>query len=216
ARCGEHSRRRRTSRRPGGVVPLRPGRHRRLPPARCRGDRLRRYRAHRAVAHPAARGRRRMGARSAGMSATATSLTGAMLQWLNDHAAEGIFTTDMDLRIRSWNEWLHTARGLVASSAIGRDLFEVIPSLKERGFDAYYREALAGEVKVLSHKLHRFVVPSMRSGEQIPQSGRIAPLLEDGVVVAPITFIADVSERVVAEHELRAQIATAERARHVA
>ena len=150
------------------------------------------------------------------MSATATSLTGAMLQWLNDHAAEGIFTTDMDLRIRSWNEWLHTATGLGASAAIGRDLFEVIPSLKERGFDAYYREALAGEVKVLSHKLHRFVVPSMRSGEQIPQSGRIAPLLQDGVVVGTITVIADVSERVVAEHELRAQIATAERARHVA
>ena len=152
------------------------------------------------------------------MTGDVASLTGAMLQWLSEHAAEGLFTTDVDLRIRWWNEWLHNATGIRAASAVGCHVLELIPSLKERGFDAYYRDALSGEVKVLSHKLHRYIVPSIRSaaGEQMPQSGRIAPLMQDGAVVGTITVIADVSERVAAERQLRAQIATAEEARNVA
>ena len=146
------------------------------------------------------------------------SLGGATLQWFNDHAAEGIFTTDSDLRIRSWNQWLHAATGIASSAAVGRPLFEVMPALKERGFDQYYEEALRGEVKVLSHALHRYVVPSSRTGagEQMPQSGRIAPLMQGGSVIGTITVIVDVSERVASERELRAQIATAEEARHTA
>jgi PAS domain S-box-containing protein len=146
----------------------------------------------------------------------AVTLGGATLQWFNDHAAEGIFTTDADLRIRSWNQWLHGATGIASTAAVGRPLFEVMRTLEERGFDQYYEEALRGEVKVLSHALHRYVVTTVRAGEQMPQSGRIAPLLQGGIVVGTITVIVDVSERVASERELRAQIAAAEQARTVA
>ena len=79
-------------------------------------------------------------------------------------------------------------------------------------------QALQGEVKVLSHALHRHVLPTTRAevGDQMPQSGRIAPLVQAGLVVGTITVIVDVSERVAAERELRAQIATAEEARQTA
>src|ERR1044071_390958 len=87
------------------------------------------------------------------------TLAGATLQWLNDHAVGGIFTTDVDLCIRSWNQSLSAMTGITAAAAIGRGLFEVVPSLQERGFDRYYAEALRGEVKVLSHALHRHIVP---------------------------------------------------------
>jgi signal transduction histidine kinase/ActR/RegA family two-component response regulator len=48
------------------------------------------------------------------------------------------------------------------------------------------------------------------------QSARIVPLLDQGQVVGTMTIIEDVSERVVSERELRAQIVIAERARVVA
>src|SRR6185503_12891181 len=51
------------------------------------------------------------------------------------------------------------------------------------------------------------------AGEQLPQSGRIAPLLDAKLIVGTITVISDVTERVMVERELRAQIATAEAAR---
>ena len=142
----------------------------------------------------------------------AGTLARATLHWFDDHAVGGIFTTDATLCLRSWNQWLATATGISASDAIGRPLFDVIPSFRERGFDQYYREALRGEIKVLSHALHRYILPAV-GGEQMPQSGRIAPLVDAGLIVGTITVISDVSERVAVERELRAQIATAEAAR---
>ena len=145
----------------------------------------------------------------------AATLAGAALQWFNDHAAEGIFITDAQMHVRAWNQWLQTATGIAPASAVGRPLFDVLPSLKERGFDQYYEEALRGEVKVLAHALHRYIVPSARaaSGEQMPQRGRIAPLTRGASIVGTITVVVDVSDRVLVERELRAQIATAEAAR---
>jgi PAS domain S-box-containing protein len=146
------------------------------------------------------------------------NLSAATLRWLNDHAAEGIFTTDSELRICSWNHWLQAATGIAPSAAVGQSLFDIVPTIPARRFDRYYSAALAGEVKVLSHALHRYILPSTQaaSGQQMPQSGRIAPLIERGTVVGTITVIHDVSERVAAERVLRAQIEAAESARHTA
>ena len=147
----------------------------------------------------------------------AVTLARATLQWFDVHAVGGIFTTDAELRVRSWNQWLRSASGISEADAIGHSLFEVIPTLLERGFDRYYDEALRGEINVLSHALHRYIVPVRSAGgEQMPQSGRIAPLVDLGVIVGTITVISDVSERVAVERELRAQIATAETARQQA
>ncbi len=74
----------------------------------------------------------------------------------------------------------------------------------------------AAQVKVLSQTLHRFILPAPRAGhkgEQMLQSGRIAPLYDGDAIVGTITVVEDVSERVASERELRAQIATAEAAR---
>jgi PAS domain S-box-containing protein len=146
------------------------------------------------------------------------SLAAATFRWFTDHAAEGILITDAGLRITTWNQWLETVTGISADDAVGGPLFEVVPALRERAFDAYYAEALKGEVKILSHALHRYIIPSVRkyNGEHMPQTSRIAPLVHDGAVVGTITVITDVSERVLTERELRAQIATAEEARHTA
>ncbi len=147
------------------------------------------------------------------------TLAGSILEWLDAHAAYGVFATDTHLRIVRWNRWVASVTNRSADDVVGRSLFEVFPSLVERGLDQHYTDALAGEVKILSHSLHRFIIPATRagsSGDQMPQSGRVAPLTDGGRIVGTLTIIEDVSDRVATERELRAQIATAENARATA
>jgi PAS domain S-box-containing protein len=148
------------------------------------------------------------------ISRTDADFSRGMLRWFEDHAGQGLFTTDRDLKLTTWNRWLVTATGMTGEQVLGQPLFEIAPTLVERGFDVYYREALTGLAKVLSHTLHRQLLPCPRpDGELMPQTARIAPLLDGEQIVGTITIIDDVSERVTAERQLRAQIAAAERAR---
>jgi signal transduction histidine kinase/ActR/RegA family two-component response regulator len=147
------------------------------------------------------------------------ALAAAVLNWFEQNAAQGILVTDASLIVRGWNNWLVNATGLPREAVIGRPLFELLPSLVERGFDQYYADALVGQVKVLSHTFHRFVVPTTsvpgRLGMQMPQAGRIAPLVDASGVVGTITVLDDVSERVASDALLRERITTAEAASRV-
>jgi PAS domain S-box-containing protein len=141
-----------------------------------------------------------------------------LLRWIDEFAQQGIFTTDAALVIQSWNRWLETATGHMASEVVGRPLGEALPDLATRGFEPYYRAALEGEIKVLAHAFHRYVIAPRvaRSERDVRQSGRIGPLLADGAIVGTVTVIDDVSERVASERELRAQFESSERARRLA
>lgn len=138
----------------------------------------------------------------------------AMLRWVDEHASDGIVTTDAALVVRSWNHWMAALTGLAGSQVIGRPLLDVFPSLRERGLDRRYAGALRGAVQVLSQRLHQFIFPDMRAinGQQMLQSGRIVPLYDGSTIVGTLTVTEDVTERVAAERELRAQIATAQAA----
>jgi signal transduction histidine kinase/ActR/RegA family two-component response regulator len=159
-----------------------------------------------------------MSATSAGHSPL---LATALLRWFEDLADRGIFTTDASLVVTTWNPWLVGHTGVSADAAIGRPLFELWPMLVDRGLDHHYRDALAGDVGVLSERLHRHLIPISRGSApggmtEMAQSARIAPLYADDAIVGTITVIEDVTERVVNERELRNQIAVAERARALA
>ena len=157
------------------------------------------------------------------MSAPGTPplLNAALLRWLDEISNQGVFLTDADLVVRSWNHWLQRNTGRLADDVIGQPLFEVYPELLERGLDRHYTAALAGETSVLAHSLHRHVIPIPRpdaggGSSLMPQSARIAPLLHEGRVAGTITAIDDVSERVAREAEMRRQITVAENAREMA
>ncbi len=141
-------------------------------------------------------------------------------RWFGDLADRGIIVTDQQLLVRAWNPWMAAHTGLTAEEVVGRSLFEVSPTIAARGLDEHYRRALEGEVRVLAHGFHKLLIPGRRpagSGmAETTQSARIVPLLDQGQVVGTMTIIEDVSERVVSERELRAQIVIAERARVVA
>ena len=152
------------------------------------------------------------------LAVSPTLLNAAMLRWLDELSGQGVFITDTELVVRSWNRWLERFTALTSANVIGRPLLQLFPDLAMRGLAAHYRAALSGEVSVLSHRLHGHLLrmPQSRkdgSSEFMPQSARIAPLIDDGQVVGTITVIDDVTERVTSELELRRQIADAERAR---
>jgi PAS domain S-box-containing protein len=141
-----------------------------------------------------------------------------MLRWLDELSNQGIYATDTDLVIRSWNHWLERHTGRAAQGMIGRRLFAAWPDLPTRRLDRYYEAALAGEVSLLAHRFHGYLLPvAARTGDgHMPQSARIAPLLDEGRIVGTITVIDDVSERVNSEAELRRQIEESEEARATA
>jgi PAS domain S-box-containing protein len=138
----------------------------------------------------------------------------ATLRWFENHATHGLFTTDRDLRVRTWNKWLSDETGLDAEAVVGEVLTDIVPSLCERGLDVCYHDALTGQAKVLSHTLHRYLLPCpQEDGSMMAQTARILPLLDGDAVIGTITLVGDVTDRVVAERQLREQIAVAEEAR---
>jgi len=145
----------------------------------------------------------------------------AATRWFRDLEDRGIIITDAGLRIRGWNRWLTTHTGYQEADVLGRHLLDVYPTLRERGISRYYDEALAGEVRVLSERLHKCLVPIVRNYHnlgviEMSQAARIEPLTHEGRTVGTITVIEDVTLRVTTERELRTQIAVSEEARATA
>lgn len=123
-----------------------------------------------------------------------------MLTWAQAIAPFGIFTTDPELRIRSWNQWLVTHSGLAVEDVLGRLLTEVYPDIGERGLDQHFRRALEGEISVLSTALHKYLLPlrsTVRTTQDAPmlQTARIAPLTFGEQKVGTIATIEDVTQR---------------------
>ena len=145
----------------------------------------------------------------------------ALGRWFADLNHQGIFVTDADLRITTWNRWMEVQSGRSAADATGRSLFDLVPDLTRRGVDQYYRSALGGQISVVSYGLHRYVIPLRPSHSDLgmtymPQSARIGPLWDGETVIGTVTQIEDVSDRVGSEIELRKQIEAQRLARSAA
>ena len=149
------------------------------------------------------------------------ALGSSAAKWFEELDDRGVFITDDRFIVRRWNHWLAAQTGRRPEDIVGRPLFELFPELVERGLDASYRDALAGEVRILSQSFHKFLLPITRSFHgagltEMAQSARIEPLSVGGATIGTITLIEDVTERVISERELRNQIAASEQARQTA
>jgi PAS domain S-box-containing protein len=150
-----------------------------------------------------------------------SALDTAASRWFEELDDRGVFITDDHLIVRRWNHWLAAQTGRSAEDVVGQSLLTIYPALADRGVDAYYQHALAGEVRILSERFHRFLLPITRNFHgtgltEMAQSARIEPLKDGDVVIGTITLIEDVTERVIAEREMRNQIAASEQARRLA
>ena len=83
----------------------------------------------------------------------------ALLDWLSELAPVGILITDTDLRILFVNNWFEKYLTPRQHEIVSRSLNEIAPELKQRGFNRFYENALAGEARVLSHRFHRYLFP---------------------------------------------------------
>ncbi len=140
-----------------------------------------------------------------------TLLNAAVLHWMHGLAEQGIVLTDAELNVVEWNNWMEGHTGKRAQDVIGKNLLGLFPELTERRLDRHYKWALEGQVRVLSHALHGYLISMpVVSGEhgsaQMQQAVRISPLSRDGAVIGTLTIIEDVTERVAREAELQAQI----------
>jgi len=127
----------------------------------------------------------------------------------------GIVITDTDLVVRFWNQWMEEHSGRTAEEVVGRLLLDLYPELTSRGLDRVYSDVLEGHVRVLSHRLHRYLLPlstySPRGTERMMQSAQVIPLTREGRVVGTVTLIADVTERVRHEERLMEEMRQARR-----
>ena len=128
----------------------------------------------------------------------------------------GVLTTDTDLRIRSWNEWLSSATGLSEAAVLGRSLLDLLPEDRTETLGELLREVVGrGTSRVLAPAFHRYLiscaprVPS-RHFEHMQQRVTIAALTDGETVVGTMVTVEDVTERLEKERELAARIQTRE------
>lgn len=148
---------------------------------------------------------------SSELSLDASKVQAAVSRWFTEDTRQGFFVTDTQLRVIVWNRWMEIHSGYSASSVAGRSLLHLFPDAAARGVQEYYEQAAAGQVTVLSHGLHRYLLPlpptnhDLPHGE-MPQSGYVGPLFDGDTVIGTVTVLEDVSDRLASETELRRQI----------
>jgi signal transduction histidine kinase/ActR/RegA family two-component response regulator len=145
----------------------------------------------------------------------------AVTRWFSDETRQGFFVTDTQLRVIVWNRWMELHSGHSALAVRGRPLFDIYNDAIARGIKEYYEHALAGHVTVISHALHRYILPMRPTHPELafnemPQSGHIGPLSHDGAVLGTVTILEDVSDPLASEAQLRKQIAALQVARATA
>jgi len=137
-------------------------------------------------------------------------LNAAVQDWMQRLAPQGIFLTDKSLNVVAWNGWLEERSSRRAKDVLGRNLLDLYPDLVERGLDTNYREALEGQVRILSQRLHGYLLPmpspEFKEYAEMQQSVRISPLSRAGQITGTLTIIDDVTERVLRETQLQTQL----------
>lgn len=124
----------------------------------------------------------------------------------------GIFTTDANLVIRSWDSWLAQVTGIPVDAARGAHALTLFPDLGPRGMIARFERVLTkGVVEVLAPTFHHYLIacapvqPSKRF-DKMQQHVTIAPLREQEEIVGAIVTIEDVTARLDRERDLAEQL----------
>ena len=127
-------------------------------------------------------------------------------------AALGILTTDCDLVVRTWDDWLETATGLGRDRVVGRPLTEIVPDLEARGLLGRLEDAVTtGTVHVLAPAFHHYLIrcaPQVSSPHfaDMQQRVTIGPVRDDTAITGVIVAIEDVTPRLDQERALAAAL----------
>jgi HEAT repeat protein len=130
----------------------------------------------------------------------------------------GLFTTDANLVLGSWDDWLAEVTGITTSAARGQSLATLFPELEAQGLLARFRRVLAeGVVEVLAPTFHHYLIacpPASPSKhfDRMQQRVTIAPLCENDKIVGTIVTVEDVTARLDHERDLAEQLASPDKA----
>ncbi len=120
----------------------------------------------------------------------------------------GIFTTDVNLKIRSWDSWLTAVTGLSLETVRDTSLLEIFPDLDTRGVCTYFQQVLLkGTVEKLLPTTHSYLIPCVprtysKRFEYMQQQVTIAPLREHEIIKGMIVTIEDLTPHLEWELEL--------------
>lgn len=126
----------------------------------------------------------------------------------------GIVTTDAELVVQSWDDWVARAMSIPTARAKGRPLAALVAGLEEPSLLARFRQTLtSGAVQVFSPALHRTVFPCT---PRVPsphfslmqQRVTVGPLHDHERVVGLIITIQDVTAQLDEERNLAAALAS--------
>ncbi len=140
---------------------------------------------------------------------------GAIEDWLEQDAAFGVLLTDGRLVIRYCNQWLRRRKRPAGGDLAGTPLLAAFPELRERRLEHYYRQALNGQLQILSQRFHHYLLalpadPPEGPGALMFQTARIYPVREDDAIAGTLTVLEDVTERVRTETVLRRKTAVSQ------
>jgi HEAT repeat protein len=126
----------------------------------------------------------------------------------------GIFTTDANLVVRTWDEWLERITSRSAAEVCGKCVTEIFPDLESRRvLSSFHRVLQEGVVELLSSAFHRFLFdcppqsPS-RYFQHMQQRTVIAPLREEMEITGLVVTIEDVTARREREMEMASVLST--------
>jgi PAS domain S-box-containing protein len=118
----------------------------------------------------------------------------------------GIISTDENIVVKTWNDWVANASGISSSQAVGRKIQELVPGIESRGLIGRFQKVLdEGTVEILSSVFHKYLIPcEIGSNDGQPalmkQHVTVGPIKSDKGIVGLIITIEDASEH----HQLNA------------
>lgn len=115
----------------------------------------------------------------------------------------GIFTTDVNLHVTSWNDWLANTTGLSEEFVIGKPIIRVIPDLEKRGlYERFLHVITEGIVELLSSTFHHYLIkipllPPAGEFSEMQQRVTIAPLAQEEEILGTLVTIEDVTKEMI-------------------
>lgn len=127
-----------------------------------------------------------------------------------------IFTTDNELVVTSWDDWLINITGLSEKDAKGKPLGKLIPSFTKSGVSGHFQRVLQhGIIETLPQKIYPYlfecppIIPSNHF-QKMQQQVTIAPLKQKGEIIGTIVTIEDITADLEQSLNLAAQLESPE------
>src|SRR5688500_7919570 len=117
----------------------------------------------------------------------------------------GIFTTDRNLIVRTWDSGLEALTGVSLQTVREKSLADLFPEIVSRGLIENFQRVLqSGTVEVLAPAFHGYLIEcklALQAGpfDRMQQVVTIAPLREEDSIAGLIVTVEDVTARIVQE-----------------